>query len=147
MYRLPFILALSAIAAGCAPMSTTTSFPDQGISIQQSNFDRVTFYDVRHKTNATGQSIIVGLLKRTDTRHLHSGHIDFQLIDKSGQVLETGTVKYSSGIKDILPTNPSLRNRLKKRSSHFEISLKHRWQPDQYELHLNWDGASHSAQP
>lgn len=147
MYRLPLILALSAIAAGCASTSSVSPSPDRSITINQRGGDRVSFHNVQHKMNADGQSIIHGALKRIDTRHLHSGHIDYQVIDKSNdQVIESGKVAYTKGIKQVLPTKPSLQKRIKKRASYFEIPLKHSWQPGQYRLYLDWDNASHSAQ-
>lgn len=148
MYRLPLILALSAIAAGCASTSTVLPSPDRSITINQRGFDRVSFHNVQHRTNVDGRSILYGSLKRNDTRHLHSGHIDYQVVDKSSkQIIESGKVAYTNGIKQILPTKPSLQRRMKKRSSYFEIPLKHSWKPDQYHLYLDWDNAAHSAQP
>lgn len=145
MYRLPLILALSAIAAGCASTSTVSPSLDQGIIINKSNADRATFHNVQHKTNAEGQSVIHGELKRIGTWPVR-GHIDYKLVDKKQQVIETGKIAYSNQIKKTLPSRPYLRQRMKKRPSYFEIPLKHNWQPDQYRLYLNWDNASHSAQ-
>jgi len=148
MYRLPLVLALSAIAAGCASTSSVSPSLDRSITINQRGFDRVSFHNVQHKMNADGQSIIHGSLKRTDTRHLHSGHIDYQVIDRnSDQVIESGKVAYTKGIIEILPTKPALQRSMKRRPSYFEIPLKHSWQPGQYRLYLDWDNASHSAQP
>lgn len=143
MYKLPVILALSALIAGCASVPITSP---SAIIIKKSSGDRVLFENVQHDVKANGQSVIYGSLKRVDTKHLHGGHIDYQLVDNSnGLIIESGTVAYSEGIQDVLPTNPSLQRKMKKRSSYFEIPLKHRWQPDQYQLHLNWDSGSHSV--
>lgn len=147
MYRLPLILALSAIVAGCASTSTVSPSLDKGITIIQRDSNRVTFHNVQHNINADGQSIINGSLKRkhNDTRPVR-GHIDYKLIDKNNHTLESGKVAYSNAIKKRLPNRRVLQDRMKHRPSYFSIPLKYDWKPDQYHLYLNWDNTSHSAQ-
>ena len=146
MYRLPLILALSAIAAGCASTSTVSPALDRSIIIEQSRSDRATFHNVQHKTNADGQSIIYGELKRIGTWPAR-GHIDYKLLDKNNQVIEAGKVPYSNTIKKTLPSRPVLAQRMKRHPSYFSIPLKHKWKPDQYHLYLNWGNTSHTEQP
>lgn len=145
MYRLPLILALSAIAAGCASTSTVSPSLDKGITITQHDSNRVTFHNVHHKISTDRQSIIHGSLKRNGTWPVR-GHIDYKLVDKSNRTLESGKIAYSNTIKKRLPNRRSLQQRMKKRPSYFSIPLKHDWKPDQYHLYLNWDNASHSTQ-
>lgn len=145
MYRLPLILVLSAITAGCASTSTVSPSLDNSIIISKSSSDRARFHNIQHRTNAKGRSIIHGELKRIGTWPVR-GHIDYKLVDRNQQVVKTGKIAYSNQIKKKLPSRPRSRQRMKKRPSYFSFPLKHNWQPDQYRLYLNWDNVSHSAQ-
>lgn len=136
MYKLSMLVVGTMLCAGCATTtSTSTALDAQAVSIQNQVQSPVRFHNVRVETDAQGNSIIRGALKRVGHNPVRFGHIDYQVTDTQGVQRESGTVAYTGAIKRRLPRT----------ASRFEIPLQQPWQEGRFKLSLQWDDRQHPA--
>jgi hypothetical protein len=131
------ITALSPLAAGCASLpSSPAASTDAGIALEMRS-NALVFLGCPRRIHAPGASQVRGTLRRIGHRPVRAGHIDYQLSDAGGRVLEQGQTSDGGATGRPHPGHAST----------FVIPLQMTWIPGQRRLYLKWHAGAHTDSP